>query len=116
MISIPQCKIKRSQLWVLSIGGYNAKIEYMEGTKNVYTDLLSHMPGLDKEGIIERTNGPIKDFDIDDRTFEINLVNSKQLDTTLPGKYNIVQDTLTKNGLKVDGFDIVMEQEIDEIL
>ena len=41
------------------------------------------MPGLDKEGILERTNGPIKDIDIDDGTFEINLVNSNQMDTTM---------------------------------
>ena len=74
------------------------------------------MPGLDKEGILERTNGPIEDINIDDRTFEINLVNSNQMDTTMPGKYNIVQDTLMKNELKVDRFDIVKEQEKDEIL
>ena len=49
-------------------------------------DLLSCMPGLDKDGILERTNGPIKDCDIDDRTFEINLVNSNQMDTTMPVK------------------------------
>ena len=107
---------KKIQLWALSIGGYNAKIEYIEGTKNVCTDLLSCMPGLDKEGILERTNGPIKDLDIDNRTFEMNLVNSNQMDTTMSGKYNIVQDTLTKNELKVDGFDIVKEQEKDEVL
>ena len=74
------------------------------------------MTGLDKEGILERTNVPIKDLDIDDRTFEINLVNSNQMDTTMPGKYNIVQDTLTKNELRVDGFNIVKEEEKDEIL
>ena len=34
----------------------------------------------------------------------------------MPGKYNIVQDTMTKNELKVDGFDIVKEQEKDEVL
>ena len=67
---------KKIQLWALSIGGYNAKIEYIEGKKNVCADLLSCMPGLDKEGILERTNGPMKDLDINDRTFEINLVNS----------------------------------------
>ena len=38
------------------------------------------------------------------------------MDTTMPGKYNIVKDTLTKNELKVDEFDIVKEQENDEIL
>ena len=37
-------------------------------------------------------------------------------DTTMPGKYNILQDTLTKNELKVVGFDIVKEQEKDEVL
>ena len=107
---------KKIQLWALSIGGYNAKIEYIEGKKNVCADLLSCMSGLDKEGILERTNGLIEDLDMDNRTFEINLANSNQMDTTMPAKYNIVQDTLTKNELKVDGFDIVKEQEKDEIL
>ena len=58
---------------------------------------LSFMFGLDKEGILEKTNGPIKYLDIDDRTFEINLVNSNQIDTMMSGKYNMVQDTITKN-------------------
>ena len=49
---------KKIKLWALSIGGYNAKIEYIEGKKNVCADLLSHIPGLDEEGILERTNGP----------------------------------------------------------
>ena len=40
---------KKIQLWALSIGGYNAKIEYIEGKKNVCGDLLSCMPGQDKE-------------------------------------------------------------------
>ena len=71
---------------------------------------------IDKEGILERRNGPIKDLDIDDRTSEINLVNSTQMDTTMPGKYNIVQDTLTKNELTVDGFDIIKEHERDKTL
>ena len=71
---------------------------------------------MHKEGIPESTSGPIKDLDIDDRTFEINFVNSNQMDTTMPGKYNIVQDTLTKNEPKVDGFDIGKEQEKEEIL
>ena len=61
-------------------------------------------------------NGPIEDLGIDDRTCEINSINSNEMDSTMPGKYNIVQDTLTKNELKVDGFDIVKEQEKDEIL
>ena len=107
---------KTIQLWALSIGGYNAKIEYIEGKKNVCADCLLCMPGLDKEGILERTNGSIEDLNIDNRTFEINLVNSSQMDTTMPGKYNVVQDTLTKNELKVDGFDTVKEQEKDEVL
>ena len=67
---------KKIQLWALSIGGYNAKIEYIEGKKNVCVDLLSHMPHLGKEGTLERTSDPIKDLNMDDRTFEINLVNS----------------------------------------
>ena len=74
------------------------------------------MPGLDKEGIEDRTNGPIADIDIDDRTFEINVVNSNQMDTSATGKYNLVQDRLTKEELKVTGFDIIKEKEKDDIL
>ena len=47
---------------------------------------------------------------------ETNLANSNQINPTMPGMYNIVQDTLTKTHLKVDGFDIVKEQEKDEVL
>ena len=67
------------------MGRYKAKIEYIESKKNVCADLLSGMPGLDKEDTLEGTNCPIKDLDIDDRTFEINLVNSNQMDTTMSG-------------------------------
>ena len=63
---------KKIQLCAPSIGGYIAKIEYIEGKKNVCADLISHIPSLDKEGILERTNGPLKYLAIDDRTFEIN--------------------------------------------
>ena len=44
------------------------------------------------------------------------MVNGDQMDTTMPGRYNTVQDTMTKNDLKVDGFDIVKKQQNDEIL
>ena len=56
------------------------------------------MPGLDKEGILERTNCLIKDLDIDDRTFEIIFVNSNLMDTTIPGTYNINAGYLNKEG------------------
>ena len=107
---------KKIQLWALSIAGYNATIEYIEGKKSVCADLLSRMPGLDKESIHDRTNGPIEDVDINNKTLEINVVNSNQIDTTLPGRYDIVQDPLTKEELKVNGFDIVKEQEKDKVL
>ena len=107
---------RKVQLSALSIAGYNARIEYIEGKKNVCADLLSQMPRLDKEGIEDRTNGPIADIDINDRTFKINVVNSNQMDTSATGKYNLVQDPLTKEELKVTGFDIIKEQEKDDIL
>ena len=78
--------------------------------------LLSRIPGLDREDVEDRTNGPIADVDINDNTFEINVANSNQMDTSMPGKYNVVQDSLTKEELKVSGFDIVKEQEKDKIL
>ena len=107
---------RKVQLWALSIAGYDANIEYIEGKKNVCADLLSRIPGLDKEGIEDRTNSPIADVDISDNTFEINVVNSNQMETSMPSKYNVVQDSLTKEELKVSGFDIVKEQEKDKVL
>ena len=107
---------RKVQLWALSIAGYDANIEYIEGKKNVCADLLSHIPGLDKEGIENRTNSPIADVDVNDNTFEINVVNSNQMKTSMPSKYNVVQDSLTKEELKVSGFDIVREQEKDKVL
>ena len=32
---------RKVQIWVLSISGYNCKIEYIEGTPNSVADLLS---------------------------------------------------------------------------
>ena len=107
---------RKVQLWALSIAGYDANIEYIEGKKNVCADLLTCIPGLDREDVEDRTNGPIADVDINDNTFEINVVNSNQMDTSMPGKYNVVQDSLTKEELKVSGFDIVKEQEKDKTL
>ena len=107
---------RKVQLWALSIAGYDANIEYIEGKKNVCADLLSHIPALDKEGIEDGTNSPIADVDISDNTFEINVVNSNQMETSMPSKYNVVQDSLTKEELKVSGFDIVKEQEKDKVL
>ena len=38
------------------------------------------------------------------------------METSMPSKYNVVQDSLTKEELKVSGFDIVKEQEKDKVL
>ena len=60
---------------------YNCKIEYIEGKKNVSGDLLLLIPhncsghNCDHRGDSSRP-------DINDKTFEINLINSSNINAT----------------------------------
>jgi hypothetical protein len=64
---------KKIQLWALSIAGYNCKVEYVAGTDNSVADLLSRMPSS------AMTHDEIDcDPDINDNTYEINVLNSNR--------------------------------------
>ena len=44
-------------MWALKVGGYDCKIEYLEGKKNTRADFLSRLPAVE-EGGVEEGNPP----------------------------------------------------------
>ncbi|KAK3097609.1 hypothetical protein FSP39_011373 [Pinctada imbricata] len=66
---------KKIQLWALSIAGYNCKIEYVKGEDNHCADLLSRIPHPKTS---QRSKKSDNEPDIDDRTFEIGVINSNE--------------------------------------
>jgi hypothetical protein len=66
--------------WALSIAGYNCKVMYIEGKNNHCADLLSRIPGVptDQDAEQSKVSDSADDPDIDDRTFEIDAINSNE--------------------------------------
>ena len=66
---------KKIQHWTANLRGYNCSIEYTEGKKNICADMLSCLPyptdGFD--------NSADSFPDITYRTFEVNLINSSDI-------------------------------------
>ena len=103
---------KKIQMWALGISGYNCTIEYIQGKKNCAADYLSRLPGQKYDPNTENQVNP----DIDDRTFEVNIINSDRIDTSQfiasqpppPEKEN---DPKT---LALPGLDMTQEQAKDK--
>ena len=66
---------KKIQLWALSIAGYNCKIEYVKGEDNHCADLLTRIPHPKTS---EKSKKSEDEPDIDDRAFEIGVINSNE--------------------------------------
>lgn len=61
------------QLWALGIPGYISRIEYVPGIKHTVADLLSRSP-MRFETVENSDNDP----DVNDRTFEIHVLDSNK--------------------------------------
>ena len=106
---------KKSQHWTTSIHGYNCKIEYIEGKKNVCADMLSHLPhrplGVNDDN---KCSGP----DITNKTFQVSVINSSNNNPKTCVKYDhqITDNQLSKEDLNLPGYDLVGEQTKDKEL
>ena len=69
---------KKIQLWSLSIAGYSCTIEYIQRSANCCADLLSRIPDNENDVKQLEKDNPQVPIDIDDRTFEINTLNSNK--------------------------------------
>ena len=72
---------RKIQLWALSITGYNCKIQYLKGTRNVCTDLLSRSKGT-------WSTSQDREVDIDDRAYEVSAINSNRFEARRFAKLN----------------------------
>ena len=109
---------KKIQLWSLSIAGYNCSVDYIKGTTNCCADLLSRIPDNENDVKQLEKNNTQQPIDIDDRTFEINTLNSNKFK---PRKYASCQiddlDDLKKPELELpEEIDIKFEQEQDDTI
>ena len=69
---------KKIQCWTTNIRGYNCRIKYIKGKKYVCADLLSCLPH-NSSGDNCDDRGELSGPDITDKTFDINLINSSNI-------------------------------------
>ena len=69
---------KKIQLWALSMAGYNCTIEYTAGTTYTCADLLPRKPD-DADKCQEDLTDEV-DLDVNDNTFEVNVIDSSQFE------------------------------------
>ncbi|CAC5417995.1 unnamed protein product [Mytilus coruscus] len=78
----PPMQNKRFQLWALGITGYNCKIEWLAGTENTIADYLSRRPNQIEvnKSDNKKTDDEDIEIDISDKAYEINTINSNEID------------------------------------
>ena len=77
---------KKIQQWALKLSGYNCKIEYLAGRDNTYADLLSRiLKQLETESIKLEPG-------MDDKAFQINVINSHRLEDQGVGESETITD------------------------
>jgi hypothetical protein len=82
---------KKIQLWALNISAYNCTIAYIPGAKNIVADFLSRLPTNQVEIKEEEEM-----LDINDNTYEINVINSSALKPRSRIDKNMVVDDISE--------------------
>ena len=67
---------KKIQHWTTNIHGYNCKIEYIGGKKNVCAEILLYLPHRQSDS---NDDNELSDPDIIDNTFEVSMINSSNI-------------------------------------
>ena len=67
---------KKIQYWTKNTHGYNCKIEYIEGKKNVCVDMLSCLPHRPSDS---NDDNECSGHDITDKMFEVSIINSSNI-------------------------------------
>ena len=96
---------KNIQHWITNIHGNNCKIEYLEGRKNAYPDMLSCLP--------HRLLDSNDDSELSDNTFEVRMINSSNINPkTFPHyDHQITDNQCTKEELNLSGYDLIAEKK-----
>ena len=80
-----QVQNKIIQHWTTNIHGYSCKIEYIEGKKNVCTDMLSHLPHRPSDS---NGDNELSCPDITDKMFEVSMINSSNINPKTFAQYD----------------------------
>ena len=97
---------RKIQHWTTNIHGYNHKIEYMEGKKNVCADILSHLPHRPSDSNDDNElSGP----DITDTMFEVSMINSSNINPKIFAQYDqqITDNQYTKEEFNLHHYYLV---------
>ena len=76
---------KNIQHWITNISGYNCKIEYIEGKKNVCVDMLSCFPHRPSDN---NDYNELSGCDTADKTFEVSMMNISKINPKAFAQYN----------------------------
>ena len=109
-----EMKNTRVQKWAIKIEEYNPRIEYKPGKLNMVADLMSRLH--------DTTNDDTQTRDVihqdDDNSLEIDLINSDQLQDTLPNhveqEEKIEEADMEINELVIASMDLLKLQKEDE--
>ena len=99
---------RKVQVWALKIAGYNCRIIHLPGKENVVADLLSRAKA-------ETTGEDMGACTVDDRTYQINVINSNRFDPKEFAEYKLPQtpDEPGPARPSIGNHDMIMEQEAD---
>ena len=100
---------KNIQHWTTNIIGYNCKIEYIEGKKNVCADMLSCSPHRPSDGNGDNElSGPY----ITDKMFKISMINYGNINPKVFAQYDnqVTDNQCTKEEFTLPGYNLVTEQ------
>ena len=73
---------KKIYHWTRNICGYNCKIEYIEGKKNVYAEMLSCLPSDSNDD--NELSGP----EVTDKSFEVSMIYSSNINPKTFAQYD----------------------------
>ena len=100
---------RKIEHWTTNICFYNCKIEYTEGKKNVFADMLSHLPHRPSDSNnANKFSGP----DITDKTFEVSVINICNINPKIFAQYDhqITDTQCTKEGLNLPSYCFIAEK------
>ena len=102
-------KNRRIEKWVVFIQSFNAKVEYLKGTDNTVADLLSRSP--DKNELTSESDIP----ELYNEYFQVDAINTNEIDPNEFVEVNISPNEELQP-LDVETFDVIKEQEKDEVI
>ena len=102
---------RKIQLWVLSIAGYNCRVEYIPGPQNTCADLLSRVPST---YLAAEQEGPEISPEVDERALEVAVLDSQKFNPSQLASCQVAQPEQVSED-EGFGFDMVTEQARDEV-